>query len=50
MDLHETRLDELGLTLPASSTLNDLYVLLGRALSERKPVTLQRAEARAENG
>jgi hypothetical protein len=31
----------------SSSTLNDLAVILGRALSERKPVTLRRAEARA---
>jgi len=31
----------------SSSTLNDLAVILGRALSDRKPVTLQRAEARA---
>ena len=30
-----------------SSTLNDLAVILGRALSDRKPITLQRAEARA---
>ena len=31
----------------SSSTLNDLAVILGRALSDRKLVTLQRAEARA---
>jgi len=30
----------------SSSTLNDLAVLLDRALSDGKPVTLQRAEAR----
>ena len=30
-----------------SSTLNDLAVILDRALSDRKPITLQRAEARA---
>ena len=31
----------------SSSTLNDLAVILGRALSDGRPVTLQRAEARA---
>ncbi len=31
----------------SSSTLNDLAVILGRALSEGKPVTLRRAETRA---
>jgi hypothetical protein len=31
----------------SSSMLNDLAVILGRALSEGKSVTLQRAEARA---
>jgi hypothetical protein len=31
----------------SSSTLNDLAVLLTRALSEQKPVTLRRAESRA---
>jgi hypothetical protein len=31
----------------SSSMLNDLAVILGRALSEGKPVTLQRAEAGA---
>jgi hypothetical protein len=31
----------------SSSTLNDLAVILERALTERKPVTLRRAEARA---
>ena len=31
----------------SSSTLNDLAVILGRALTERKPVTLRRAEVRA---
>ena len=31
----------------ASSTLRDLAFMLDRALSEEKPVTLQRAEARA---
>jgi hypothetical protein len=31
----------------SSSTLNDLAVILDRALSDHKPVTLQRAEARA---
>jgi hypothetical protein len=30
-----------------STTLNDLAVVLGRALTDPKPVTLQRAEARA---
>jgi hypothetical protein len=34
----------------SSSTLNDLAVILGRALTERKPVTLRRAEARALQG
>ena len=31
----------------SSSTLNDLAVILMRALSEQKPVTLRRAESRA---
>jgi len=31
----------------SSSTLNDLAVLLTRALAEQKPVTLRRAESRA---
>jgi hypothetical protein len=31
----------------SSSTLNDLAVLLTRALTEQKPVTLRRAESRA---
>jgi len=31
----------------SSSTLNDLAVILARALSEKKPVTLRRAESRA---
>jgi hypothetical protein len=31
----------------SSSTLNDLAVILDRALSDHKAVTLQRAEARA---
>jgi len=31
----------------SSSTLNDLAVLLTRALGEQKPVTLRRAESRA---
>jgi hypothetical protein len=31
----------------SSSTLNDLAVILTRALSERRPVTLRRAESRA---
>ena len=31
----------------ASSTLRDLAFMLDRALSEEKPVSLQRAEARA---
>jgi len=31
----------------SSSMLNDLAVILARALSEGKPVTLRRAEARA---
>jgi hypothetical protein len=31
----------------SSSTLNDLGVILERALSEQKPVTLRRAESRA---
>lgn len=31
----------------SSSTLNDLAVILERALRERKPVTLRRAEAQA---
>ena len=31
----------------SSSTLNDLAVILMRALSEQKPVTLRRAQSRA---
>jgi hypothetical protein len=31
----------------SSSTLNDLAVILARALSVQKPVTLRRAESRA---
>jgi len=31
----------------SSSTLNDLAVILTRALSEQKPVTLRRAESQA---
>jgi hypothetical protein len=31
----------------SSSMLNDIAVILGRALSEGNPVTLRRAEARA---
>ena len=31
----------------SSSTLNDLAVILTRALSEQRPVTLRRAESRA---
>jgi hypothetical protein len=31
----------------SSTTLNDLAVILSRALSEGKPITLQRAESRA---
>lgn len=31
----------------SSSTLNDLAVILTRALSEQKPITLRRAESRA---
>jgi hypothetical protein len=31
----------------SSSALNDLAVILTRALSEQKPVTLRRAESRA---
>lgn len=31
----------------SSSTLNDLAVILSRALSEQKPITLRRAESRA---
>jgi hypothetical protein len=31
----------------SSSTLNDLAVILARALSEQRPVTLRRAESRA---
>ena len=31
----------------SSTTLNDLAVLLSRALSEPKPITLRRAESRA---
>jgi hypothetical protein len=31
----------------SSTTLNDLAVILSRALSERKPITLRRAESRA---
>jgi hypothetical protein len=31
----------------SSSTLNDLAVILTRALSQQKPITLRRAESRA---
>ena len=31
----------------SSTTLNDLAVILSRALSEGKPITLRRAESRA---
>ncbi len=31
----------------SSTTLNDLAVILSRALSQRKPITLRRAESRA---
>jgi hypothetical protein len=34
----------------SSTTLNDLAVILDRALAEGKPVTLRRAEARALEG
>jgi hypothetical protein len=49
--LHEAVVRELrGRALAgagSSSTLNDLAVLLTRALAEQKPVTLRRAESRA---
>jgi len=49
--LDETVVEELRGKAQAragsSSTLNDLAVILTRALSEQKPVTLRRAEARA---
>ena len=31
----------------SSSTLNDLAVILARALAEQKPITLRRAESKA---
>jgi len=42
-ELRERALARAG----SSSTLNDLAVILSRALSERKPITLRRAESRA---
>jgi len=42
-ELRERALARAG----SSSTLNDLAVILGRALAEPKPVTLRRAETRA---
>jgi hypothetical protein len=42
-ELRERALARAG----SSSTLNDLAVILARALSEQKPVTLRRAESRA---
>ena len=41
-ELRERALARAG----SSSTLNDLAVILARALSEQKPVTLRRAESR----
>ena len=42
-ELRERALARAG----SSSTLNDLAVILSRALSEQKSVTLRRAESRA---
>jgi hypothetical protein len=42
-ELRELALARAG----SSSALNDLAVILTRALAERKPVTLRRAESRA---
>lgn len=42
-ELRERALARAG----SSSTLNDLAVILARALDESKPVTLRRAESRA---
>jgi hypothetical protein len=42
-ELRERALARAG----SSSTLNDLAVILTRALSEQRPVTLRRAESRA---
>jgi hypothetical protein len=42
-ELRERALARAG----SSSTLNDLAVILARALAEQKPVTLRRAESRA---
>jgi hypothetical protein len=42
-ELRERALARAG----SSSTLNDLAVILARALSEQRPVTLRRAESRA---
>jgi len=36
-----------ALARSGSTTLNDLAVILSRALSEGKPITLRRAESRA---
>jgi hypothetical protein len=44
--VHELRARALA-GAGSSSTLNDLAVILSRALSEQKPVTLRRAESRA---
>lgn len=41
--LHAEALARAG----SSTTLNDLAVILSRALSERKTITLRRAESRA---
>jgi hypothetical protein len=46
--LEETVVRERALARAgSSSTLNDLAVILTRALSEQRPVTLRRAESRA---
>jgi hypothetical protein len=42
-ELRERALARAG----SSTTLNDLAVILARALAERRPVTLRRAESRA---
>ena len=44
--VHELRAKALA-GAGSSSTLNDLAVILSRALSEQKSVTLRRAESRA---
>jgi hypothetical protein len=44
--VHKLRAEALARS-GSSTTLNDLAVILSRALSEGKPITLRRAESRA---